>query len=123
MTEITRDRFTQLMKDVVGLFGEDYVYSPPGGWGECLYAVDGEPSCLIGQILYRIDPKFVDPRITEGGAETIWASELLKKLGVRDEVLIHAAHNAQRVQDSQGSWGGALDVYLDILEDHEERDE
>lgn len=55
MTEVTVETVIKALEEVVAEKGEDYVY--PNAGAECLYAIDGEPSCIVGHVIARLDPE------------------------------------------------------------------
>lgn len=50
MIELNRALIETFLDEAVNKFGEDYVYPKEGGL-KCSYVRDGEPSCLVGQVL------------------------------------------------------------------------
>ena len=79
--------------------------------GGCRYQYKGEPRCLIGHVVHRIDPSF-DLEAEEGQS----AYDVLQKLGVSDKVA-NAAKGAQIEQDSGNSWKYALEKFEEVLKD------
>lgn len=91
--------------------GEDYVYKQVDG--NCMYGVNGEPSCLVGQIVYNLDPALFEA-LEEGdiqrrrdGKDTACDDMpvLADKFTSRQ---MKALRNAQRCQDRSGTWGHAF---------------
>jgi hypothetical protein len=110
MEKITRESFTAAMKQVVELRGRDWVYPEELRDGGCQYYVeDYGPACLIGAAL---DVLGVDVRSL---TNPVIASSVLYDLGCADYALENAADKAQRIQDSDGTWGESLDRYLEAL--------
>jgi hypothetical protein len=122
MTTITARQFTEAMRAAVAERGEDWVYPANDqvaydtGWrdssGLCQYTtLDGEPGCIIGLALHKIDPSIVPAYGTWAGASLI-----LRGFGLPGSVLI-AAQVAQAAQDNGKSWGEALARYERELEE------
>lgn len=102
--------------------GEDYVY--PKADGSCVYGVNGEPSCLVGQIVYNLDPDLFVALETEDvrrrrDAEDTDASNmpLLRKLFTKKQVEVLT--RSQRYQDQGYWWGTAFQEFsaLDMRDD------
>lgn len=108
MTTITRENFTQAMRDSVAERGEDYVYrnDPRFGGSECVYSAHGKPACLIGVAIYKLTGDLVDP--DAGSASGV----MIDNYGVDDMSLCFAADRAQLAQDTGETWGDALKKYL-----------
>lgn len=91
--------------------GEDYVYQKISG--ECVYGVYGEPSCLVGQIVYNLDPGLFEAleaediqRIRDGKTTAcVDMTTLVDKFTHRQMV---ALRKAQRCQDLSETWGSAF---------------
>lgn len=122
MTTITVRQFTEAMRAAVAERGEDWVYPANDqvaydtGWrnssGMCQYTtLDGNPGCIIGLVLHKIDPSIVPAYDTWAGATPI-----LRGFGLPDSVLI-AAECAQVAQDNGKNWGEALARYEQELEE------
>ena len=112
------EQFIQAMRDAVAERGRDYVY-PLGNPdyalhdSSCVYSTpDGTPACLIGLALSKVMPEAVP----EYDAPTETADELLLPLGF-SQIVADAAFAAQTVQDTERTWGLALDVFEDVLAD------
>ena len=57
MTEITVDVVLETLDSIVEEYGEDYEYDAYANRG-CFYVgADGGPSCIVGHVLYRLDPE------------------------------------------------------------------
>lgn len=108
-------QFIDTLREIVK-FKKNYVYTHDN----CVYFFqDNSPGCLIGQVLdkmgydrdsleaYRAD-SVTDPN----GESAIW---LLRRMGF-DERVADAAYLAQIVQDSNGTWGDALEAFRRDLE-------
>lgn len=56
---ITLEEVIETLDKIVEEFGEDYVY--PDWQGGCSYSTPtGEPSCLVGQVAFRLQPSAFD---------------------------------------------------------------
>ncbi len=91
--------------------GEDYVYKKVGG--NCVYGVYGEPSCLVGQIVYNLDPDLFaaleaeDIQRRRDGEDTTCNDmpSLADKFSPRQ---MEALRRAQGYQDLGYTWGAAF---------------
>lgn len=120
-TTTIEERFTAAMKTVVERKGRDYVYPKSSADDDyhfnhaCQYSTpNGTPACIIGCALAEIDPKLVPVY-----GQTMRAGSVLRHAlgyGHGVEKLVWAANDAQRCQDDGGTWGKALDKYLESLE-------
>lgn len=108
MNTITIKNFTDTIEKVVEEYGRDYVYHREPHL-ECKYQVNGEPSCLIGHVLERLDIPY-DP--TWEGSE---AERVLSRLQAPYAVQ-YAADQAQQSQDVGEDWGEALDAFTEGLQ-------
>jgi hypothetical protein len=118
----TEEQFTKAMEQAVAQRGEDFTY--PVEWrrryaetedwlagGACKYQHDGEPACLIGLAMYLLDPELLpDERVYSSAKVQL----VLKDIGTW--VTGNAAANAQALQDSNKTWGEALEEYKATLE-------
>lgn len=118
VTRFTERQFTEALRSAVAERGEDYVYPSAeenpewhdGGFGLCLYQThDGEPACIIGLALHKIDPDLVPSAYDTQGAYYV-----LEGYGIPENVRA-AAHGAQAAQDNGETWGQAFEDYLDTL--------
>lgn len=118
-------RALELLIDVVD-GNENYVYEKlpvgPDASEKCVYAHDGQPSCLVGQVLFRAgwtveEIAALDPK---------WDSDTLQPYGgySADEIpgyfpdrMTHVAGQilagAQGAQDTGSPWGVALEAARD----------
>ncbi|MBO0676905.1 hypothetical protein JRC04_05470 [Mycolicibacterium sp. S2-37] len=83
----------------------DFVY----GDGQCRYVVDGQPSCLIGQALWRLD--LIDASIESRDANHDGIDTLLERLVLDedlDEAEVEWLEAAQTRQDNRAPWGVAV---------------
>lgn len=85
----------------------------------CVYADGDQPSCLIGQVLFRLGVSVrqlqaFDSEGADAGASSA-ASAVLRNLGFPEKVA-QAARVAQAAQDVGLTWGAALHDYEQALE-------
>jgi hypothetical protein len=125
MTEaaFTIEQFTAALEAAVAERGKDYIY-PRGNRdyttesGTCVYSTPGgEPACLIGLALHKIDPSLVPEYGIVSGA-----TDVLRALVDADDpeseefnLFLNAADNAQGAQDMAKTWGKALTTYKATL--------
>lgn len=104
-------------REVVAEKGADYVYPNSivgGGDGVCVYAgEDSAPSCLVGHVIYRLDPEaFLQVAEIEATEGTTAAGGLEEDgylpEGFWDEEAQEAMVAAQASQDNGWPWGYAL---------------
>ena len=50
---LSMETVNPVLDELVKEFGEDYVY-PGSASKSCYYTQNGEPSCLVGQVLFRL---------------------------------------------------------------------
>lgn len=120
MIEITPESVRAGLKALVGEKGEDFVYSKRTGGASCRYVWNGEPDCIIGQLLARAGvPVERLARADAGLGQT--ASSLLEGLereglvAVSDESVFLDLNRVQSRQDDDCTWGYAIEV-LDTKE-------
>lgn len=100
-------------REVVAEKGEDYVY-PGASMGACVYSeADDTPSCLVGHVIYRLDPEaFLQVAEIEATEGTTAAGGLEEDgylpEGFWDEEAQEAMVAAQASQDNGWPWGYAL---------------
>ena len=102
--EITADDVIETLKQVVADKGEDYVYPLAGSGNGCVYAVNGEPSCIVGHVVYRLAPdlfKWMDETETETGISE--GFENLAGIWYRREAMIAVP------SDFDSPWGRYID--------------
>jgi len=93
------------LREVVADKGADYVY--PEEWENqdsgCVYVRDGQPACIVGHVLARLDSALLDSEVVRSNR----SANVLPEVGFEH----HAAwllRAAQRVQDVGGTWGSAF---------------
>jgi hypothetical protein len=111
MSEYTFEDVKRTLHEVVAE-RPDYVYEPPEGHRQCVYADDeGNPSCLWGHVIQRLDPEaftWIQGSVTSVGA-LAWAEQF-------DYRERRAMRSAQISQDSGGTWGDAEEAFNMNLE-------
>lgn len=114
LEELTPEIVTPVIEAVVAEYGEDYRYEAPGG-GSCVYLHEGEPSCIVGQVMSRLG---VDITGWDDESWPGYASIANKVLDTTTSTLppVHRAlHYAQSDQDTGATWGAALEAYQTTL--------
>lgn len=109
------------LDEIVEEFGPDYVYKPKTvldiDGAACVYVVDGKPSCLAGQVLFRLGVSVDDlaKNDHERGYVSIGATNPAN--GAEFEVPLDLSRFAFKVlrvaqtqQDMRYSWGKARDL-------------
>lgn len=120
MTKITIENFTAAMRAAVEERGSDYTYPEFNKEvgeddyhsisGTCQYSTpNGEPACIIGLALSKIDPELVPKYGVIGDA-----GNLMLSLGAGAK-LSTAAEEAQERQDEGATWGEALEGFETVL--------
>lgn len=120
--QVSDEQFIEAMKAAVAERGEDYVYPEWSGngleddyhdkWGQCEYSTpSGEPACLIGLALSKIDEDLV-PKYGEGNISAYYA--LPESIS---DVVRQAANEAQDEQDNEKTWGEALGAFMNFIEE------
>lgn len=116
MTKFSDEAVTKTIHEIVAEHGEDYVYRPPEGTGQCVYSVGGSPSCLVGHVIARLDPESF-AAISIGRLNRISVYSLLDQFRgfqVSDRAGI-ALDAAQTEQDLGFEWGDALAAFDQVM--------
>lgn len=125
---ITPSVVVEGLQALVDVKGEDFVYNPvvldDGVGTQCVYVLDGAPSCLVGQFLANLGVPVERLEVADMGSygAGLPAGVLLENL--RDEEVItytddhvcSALSEAQYAQDSGRTWGAALEEAKRIVE-------
>lgn len=120
MTNITLtvDTVNPVLDALLKEFGEDYVY--PGSKDKaCYYVANGQPSCLVGQVLYRLGVPIetLEEYDEVGSVFELSNSEYsldgktaLERGGVSvgDDRVLNILDSAQGWQDQGKTWGEAV---------------
>lgn len=111
----TNAEINAALKAAVEEKGESYTY--PARIGGCFYEDGGQPSCIVGHVLYNLDPEMFQ-RVAEWEAVTkntrfTNAARYLSLPFHKDQVA--ALQKAQDAQDNQWSWGTAALDYANTL--------
>jgi hypothetical protein len=112
MITLTYDEAVALLNRAVQEKGEDYVYEMPDGIdGQCMYVVDGAPSCIIGHVYAYAGGDLELLHQCEGVGASV-----LRDQGVlfADERTLGLLRRAQMRQDSGDSWGVAVEVAIRV---------
>lgn len=105
---IDEKEFVQSVRDIAKA-KHTFVYKKLVGSNYCLYAHDGEPSCLIGCALFDCGVTIQELKEFDN-ADTVdsrGADTVLSHLGLSDEVCLWATA-VQSHQDSLTTWGEAV---------------
>lgn len=120
MIRITFERTNELLDEIVAEFGEDYVYKQ-GDHG-CIYSYNGQPSCLVGQVLHRYGVDLSETDYSDNGEfgpergkwVGMFAPALLRSLEERGDIAPvgmmteELLSKVQTRQDGGDSWGDAV---------------
>lgn len=113
--KIGYDELLTTLTEIVGKSPE-YVYEPVGEWHKCLYANQGQPSCLIGHALHHLGFS-----IEELEAFDMQEGPFAFDIGVwEDDKTEKLASLVQLEQDKRMPWGEALENGIDEVESWEE---
>lgn len=112
MTYLNKD-ISAALKSALEAKGDDYVYDNNGA---CVYAIGGEPSCIVGHVLKEIDPEafqrvvnFEQDYQANRGDNSF--RNVVMKLNLqfnRDQA--RALARMQQKQDTGSTWGSAVAV-------------
>lgn len=109
---VTKESALQLMRDVVDEYGEHQTAT-------CLYQLDGNPCCIVGQVLHRAGLSVDQLKVLDDGSPNFVGAADIASL-VNDEELMHrldlsverdavmVLRTAQKRQDNAEDWGSAL---------------
>lgn len=128
MITTTDEAFTAAMRAAVADRGEDYVY--PREWrmgyvpgsdelhGTCRYARPDRSggACLIGEVLHRLGVPVEELAELDGGAGVPAHGAIAAHLAGVSRTVRLAASDAQSFQDTELSWGAALDAFERAVE-------
>lgn len=120
MTNITLtvDTVNPVLDALLKEFGEDYVY-PGSKYKVCSYAANGQPSCLVGQVFYRLGVPIetleeydevgnvlalADPQCALDGKTALESAGVV----VGDSRVLHILDSAQGWQDQGETWGESV---------------
>lgn len=114
----TNAEINAALKAAVEEKGEDYTY--PSTLMGCFYQESGQPSCIVGHVLYSLDPEMFQ-RVAEweasstsgGNTRFIYVVDELSLPFRTDQV--GALQAAQDAQDLHQSWGTAALDYANVL--------
>lgn len=113
MIELSFTKAQALVEELIGEFGDGFVYEQINSG--CVYTHEGEPSCLVGQVMARagLDPMDLETLLKSSCREgdyfytinTFLASEGIFEADEEAEEFLGAL---QKYQDEGASWGEAL---------------
>lgn len=123
--ELTVENVTAALDRAIEKRGADYVY-PERELATCYYVIDGEPSCLVGEVLVDLGvpiEKLGEPMVnTSRFGVLVIAGDYLSTAGW-DPTLLRVPLNvrrglsrAQSEQDMGATWGLARDVFLEEVQ-------
>lgn len=137
MTIYTYQRITDMLDEIVDEYGRDFVRTRGGR--EPVYAVwpDGStpsdedldncgpddlvPSCIVGQLLYRLEPELLRRAgwtHNSHNVHSLFHEVIHKEFPVAAEpILLRALQAAQELQDHGWPWGEALDRFKQRTEE------
>ncbi len=129
MATFTREAVLKTLADIVDEYGADHVYEYSNS--QCYYSdADGNPSCIVGHVIYRLDPEtfariyaWENGENGDYGERTSCAVRSLGnegfELGWESEreaaSIIDALGHGQATQDLGGTWGEAEDTVRAVL--------
>lgn len=105
---LTYTRTLELLREVIAEKGEDFVYEPlvdENGLSTCRYLDQGQPSCLVGHVLYRAG---ISPAELAGVEDITPDSSSETWLGWGTPRAIDLLADVQEKQDRHVAWGEAL---------------
>lgn len=108
----TNAEINAALKKALEAKGEDYVY--PQADGNCVYSLEGEPSCIVGHVLHTLDPEMFK-RVAEferdydqnRGDTSFGAMVLGMDLPFEAEQR-RALQGVQAYQDAGHTWGNSV---------------
>lgn len=125
MITITKAEVLTLLERAVNDKGAHYV-DPQADFDNCSYVVEGKPGCIVGHVLFyagapietleRWDRDVSALQGVVGRLEPDQDSVELGGVELERDALI-ALHEAQKVQDANGTWSNALaaaERYLEV---------
>jgi hypothetical protein len=103
---IELEELRMAVHDVVEEAGPDVVYQPEDG--VCRYVDGDQPSCLIGQALYRLGISL--SQLTEWDGDSVDDACAARDIPVfeKNSDVAHYADVVQNMQDNGNPWGIAL---------------
>lgn len=121
MEELTYERALELARKIVSEFGEDYVYpenhkergASAASAPSCMYVHDGQPSCLVGHVLYRHGVSIKD--LVDREFLSAW--EVAAGLVASDEKTRQFLEAVQVAQDKGTTWNQAVDQGVKFVEE------
>jgi hypothetical protein len=116
---LSYDRTVQLLREVIGEFGEDHTYPiypmerlSDGRQLRCFYVRNDQPSCIVGHVLHCAGMPLEDLRKVEGYGPTDTLAPVQFARWADPEALDLLAE-VQVQQDEGATWGEALRDALD----------
>ncbi|QIG58652.1 hypothetical protein SEA_PAVLO_108 [Microbacterium phage Pavlo] len=117
----TNAQINAALKESLAEKGEDYVYISDGPG--CAYAHNGQPSCLVGHVLHKLDPEMFEKVVEAENNPTtgdLTFDHLAADLGLPfHPEQADALRRAQIAQDLKSPWGEAAVEYMRRLGEDE----
>ena len=116
----TNEQILEAAEAAIQEMGADYVYRPTvDGYVYAVITKNGpEPSCLVGQIVFRLNPEDFKEvaiwEVTADGDTDAMAMAAKLSLGFTEEQS-YALRAAQLAQDAGSTWGVSLDMLKEKL--------
>lgn len=111
----TNAEISAALKKALEVKGDDYVYEKDSNGG-CHYAVNGEPSCIVGHVLHALDPEMFEAVADfEGDYDKSRGDNTFRNVAQSLNLPFHgdqviALARVQRDQDAGETWGLAVAV-------------
>lgn len=112
---LTRAEVRELLREIVAEFPPGYTYEQVPcfldgtGVTGCIYTVEGQPSCLVGQLLHRLGVQV--PEVDQmHPIDLLLRNQRAYLKGLfADDVILYLG-DVQRYQDSGASWSECLEI-------------
>lgn len=111
----TNGQIGTALRAALDKMGEDYVYRGDAS-GNCVYAIDGEPSCIVGHVLHALNPDMFEKVVRfesnplRNKGDTSFGS-VVERLGLPFHAeQKYALERIQADQDNRAPWGEAVAV-------------
>lgn len=109
LSNLTLADVKQTAEDIVSTKPDDFVYLAPTDEGKCVYVHEDQPSCLVGQILFRKGVPLPLMETWDDRHDSLITDILSADAGdINPDVLVFL-NILQNFQDSGNTWTEALD--------------
>lgn len=117
---LTRESVTKAMQESVAERGADYVYSEHfDAEAGCSYVINGQPACLIADVLNRLGVDLAPLDQTQFAHAPIRAIDPddldIEDSGDELDLIWRGLGEAQSYQDSSSTWGEALKGFVEEI--------